>query len=327
MSDIISKLNSAKALIDEAILLIDEGCTVDPEPDPDMTMRQVFGNSITVGYGASSPWIALRSAAKGWPFVNYAANGAMAWDMAGSAYGVTVSDDGCSIVALGTNDVRHWGAANLSKFQRAHRALIAWLAIPESQKTRGRSLVGAGWGDTYAFGVGKVSSTPGAELSFAFVGDALLISSIAQVGNAGSFDVLVDGVVKASVSCNAGVPATLNGATYGPQLDVITGLDAGPHTAKIKVTSASGNAYFEWAAAPTSSAQVEVYNTPEQVGATATATAACNAAQAADVALLQSVGLDILIADIHAVVGLSDMPDGTHPNDAGQAKIALVDPA
>lgn len=325
MSELVEKLLAARAMIDEALALTGGICEPGPAPGDTIT-RNVFGNSITVGYGASSPWVALRSAAKGWPFVSHAVNGAMVWDVAGSAYGVTVADDSRSIVALGTNDLRHWGASNIAKFQRAHRALIAWLAVPEAQKTRGRSLAAAGWGDTYAFGVGKVSSTLGAELSFPFDGDSLLVSSIAQVGNAGAFDVLIDGVVKASVSCNAGVPATLNGATYGPQLDVITGLGAGPHTAKIKVTSSSGNAYFEWAAAPTSSAKVEVYNTPEQVGATATATAACNAAQAADVAFLQGVGLDILIADIHAAVGLSDMPDGTHPNDAGQAKIAAVEP-
>lgn len=314
------KLEQAKLLIDEVLVKLP------PDVVPDTTTRNVFGNSIARGFGATVNWPTLRGSAKGWPVTNNAVNGAMAWDQVPAVLARTVQPGDRAIVSLGTNDLRQWGVANIPVFQRAHRALIAWLATPEANKVRGKTLAGTGWANTYAYGIGKASSTPGAFVEGQFDGDTLLVGSIAQIGNTGAFDVYVDGVLKASVSCGASVQATINGAQYGHQLEVVTGCGGGAHTVRFVVTSSAGMAYVEWFGTPSTDARVDVYNTPVQVGATTVATDAMCAAQLADVQLLQSLGMDILHADIRSVLALSDMPDGTHPNNAGQQKIAMVEP-
>lgn len=316
------KLEQARLLIDEVLN------TLPLDTPPDTTLRQVFGNSIARGYGSSTNWPSLRAAAKGWPIANNAVNGAMTWDQTPQVISRIVLEGDKSIVSLGTNEIRHWTVSNLPEFQRSHKALIAWLATPESKKIRGKTLSGVGWGNTYAYGIGKASGVQGSILETSFSGDTLLVGSIAQVGNIGSFDIYVDNVKKASVSCGSVAPATINGSQYGSQLEVVMGCGVGSHTAKFVVTSPSvvgSMAYVEWVGTPSEGASVDVYNTPIQAGVSTENTNLMCSSQLSDVLLLKSLGMNINYYDINSVLTLSDMPDGAHPNDTGHTKIALVE--
>lgn len=326
-----AKLNQALTMISEASALVDQLEAQTPLPVDNAT-RHVFGNSIAAGYGVSKSWPSIRSEAKGWPINNLSANGAMTWDFTTQLVATVVQPGFRSIVALGTNESGRWGIANIDLFRKTHRALIGWLATPAANKTLGKTLtgIGPGWADTTVFGVGKACSNQGSYIEAQFSGDTLLIGTLKQINNPGTFDVYVDGVLRESVGCGAaGALSTINGSQYGCAMEIVTGCGAGVHTARFVVTSATSaysKAYIEWIGTPSPAARVEVYNTPIHNGAPAATIAAWCEAQADDVEMLKLLGMDVRLVDVNAVILGSDLFDGVHPGLQGQGKWAAAEP-
>src|SRR5690554_67251 len=99
-------------------------------------MLRFFGDSITAGYGATQPeraWARVFASRQTGAYQNFAAYGAMAFDMASPIYATAIEPGDVSLYMIGTNDERIYGtsAASMSSFRRAVMAEYAWLGLVE----------------------------------------------------------------------------------------------------------------------------------------------------------------------------------------------------
>lgn len=310
-----------------------------------------FGDSITVGVGASVPattaYAPLLSGRKAWGITNLAVSGSQAADQADAIYGTAAGIGLQSTYLIGTNDHRTYlaDANKQAIFQGAHLAELAWLTIPDANKVKGQ---GAGiaytgtWANTTVWGggLGKKSSTNGSTATMTLYGRTLYLATIVQDGTGGQFSVSIDGVNMGVFNCyGAANVATVNGRTYAPMLLRFAGLSEGPHTVIITVVSATaaGNVvYLDWAAGSQGNANPNgpflwVGNIPRfspagytTYGSSDAIVQTFNKMVRQNVRDLSADGLNVTLVDLCARLNPSaDLAaDGLHPNDSGHAKIS-----
>jgi hypothetical protein len=156
-----------------------------------------------------------------------------------------------SVWLAGYNDMRYYGtdAAALADNGTALESLVAWLALPTSQRVpwyAGAMLFGD-WGTKTVLGGLAYSTLPGDFATFSFAGTTLLIGT-ARGGTGGNVTVVVDGTVTNNYSCLRTSAATGHGRDYSAGLIVFTNLADTAHTATFTAQS-TGTTYLSWYAA------------------------------------------------------------------------------
>ena len=319
-------------------LLVTKGVTASPKL---FVGAKAWGDSITVGTGASRPslaYISQESETVQVPFTNYAQSGACVWDQATAVYGQNLAVNEAGQLMIGTNDSRTYGTAvanDLTVFKRGHAALLAWIATPEAYKTRANSAsitytsvwdAGTAYGGTWI----RVTTVSGATATFTFFGPVLYLSTTRLGSSSAKGEVRIDGVLVGTTSSIGLSASTPLGAYLGPSLYRFAGLANTTHTVVITVIDANtSNAFFlEWFSAPSNVTRfVNLINIPRMTGgSTADAkTTAYNAAILDNYTTMKADGLKLALADAFAVIDpATDLADGLHPNDAGHTKIAAV---
>jgi lysophospholipase L1-like esterase len=294
-----------------------------------------FGDSITAGTGASlqaNCYVNRLNTDFSLTTVNGGVSTNMVMDQAPKVYGVNTVAGDVSTSMLGTNDQAQYaaqGSAGLAYYIDGLRALSVWLASECSLATpaNGVSFSGA-WGTGYAYSMHGASAA-GATAAFTTTGDVFILGTLRQVGNASTFTVTVDGVLKGSYA-TAGAVTTLLGVAYGPYGIAITGLGAGSHAVAINVThaDASNPVYFHWYSSCAPKSKVVLGNTPHALaytfGGSNANVDAYNTALAALAAELSGYGLDVSVIDSCSQLNPGDMYDNVHPNDYGHMKIRTL---
>lgn len=295
-----------------------------------------FGDSITKGDNAPKPFPAIVADAKGWAIINNGINGAQAADCADLIYTTPVAAGDVSILAVGENDQRtaNGDATKLTLFGKIHKALTAFLAIPNSLKTLANSAAVIRTGNwlNVLWGFGLYTNEANATVTFIFSGTTVYIGTILSDPWTGTYTISVDGnVVYAGSSAGQGKIQTVYNRLYAPYLIRLSGFSAGNHTVVIRNTSSGGGTdyiAFDWASAPSAGSKVLV----GEIGkCTASGYAtyggydanvdAFNKEIGQGVGELFGDGLDVHIVPA-ATVANSDLSDGLHPTQAGYQKIA-----
>lgn len=301
---------------------------------------KAWGDSITVGVGASAPrfaYIARETELIRTPITNGAVSGACTWDQAIPIMSTgTVAVNEAAQLMIGTNDARLYGSTtnNLDNFKKSHAALLVWLAIPAVGKVLANdaSVTYAGaWTPATAYGGTWVRRTEGTgdTVTFTFTGPTVYICASRFVSFTSSATVSVDGVQVGTTTGSGYSAVTQNGVNFGPTLHRFTGFGSGTHTVVIRTvaTSAAAPFFFDWFAVPASfNRPVNVINVPKQIGLATDATiAAYSAAMLDNVTTFNSDGGKFAFGDVMAVISTAtDLNPDSHPNDAGHAKIAQV---
>lgn len=299
-------------------------------------MIRAFGDSITEGVGASVPakaWRNVLAAALGQAITSLAHSGDMVADQTDEVLSASVAVGDTSIICLGVNDQRIYGsdAAKRCYFRKGLAAHVAWLALGSKVTARSVGNETGTWENTGVFGIGRCGRTAGAKKTFQVSGSTVYLSHLIQNGQAGAFDVRIDGVLVGSFVTAANM-TTYHGQTYGPQLLRFAGLSAGVHTVEVEVTSA-GRVYIEWVAGNDQAVLPKVYvgnvikaAPPYTAGGSDANVDAYNQEISAMVAEFAADGLCVTLVDVCARLNVtSDLSsDGLHPSDAGHAKIAAA---
>ena len=302
---------------------------------------RAFGDSVTVGCNASDyahPYVSLVSAHFGWSTTNYATGGANIADYAigsNSIYARSIAAGDVAFTLTGYVDMNMWGTDSVKQayYKNGLYALVAWLALPASQKqTRSSiSFVGTGWANTTEYGLGENTSNAGDYATTTVTGSTIYISVQARYGT-GDIGVTVDGTSAGTFTPGSSPPPYH--VAYYPSLIRITGLSDTSHT--VVVRCASGCLYLDWIAGlapvliyPYSMVWVGncLHMPPGHYG---------NGSDAAvtqfNVIILQVVqdlcadGLKIYYADADSLYNLATdvSSDYVHPNDSGHAHIATA---
>lgn len=320
-------------------------------------MRNViFGDSISQGGGAPpSPgllgyggvtWAYLASMVRGEPLDMRAVSGSNSADMMDITYGQSPAPGDRHLMLIGKNDIVHRGtsAAHIALFKSCVAAQVRWLAgsCKLARSSPSWSYSGT-WAPTPVNGLGNYCTASGASASVQFSGDTFALAWIGGDVNFGSFSLSIDGVSYPPVSCTP--PVTVSCApfnrNYLPQLTRITGLGAGPHTAVMVVTSATGKAvFFDFVCDGSNGLPLHLLSIPASsiaafAGASpspSVAMAAGNAAiAAANSALLAAAseattdGLGVHFIDACATLDYASadlIADGFHPSNQGYARMA-----
>ena len=292
-----------------------------------------FGDSITVGVGASSTargYAQVLGPTLGGAISNSALSGGMVPDQATALYGKSFTASDKTTIMLGTNDERIYGtnATKQAYFRNGVAALAAYSSSVATKAASAGSYTGS-WETTVAYGIGKNSFTEGSKVSFNVAGTVVYIGYIKQSGNGGQFTVKIDGVSKGTFTSNGSGINTYLGATYGPQLARFDGLSNAIHAVEIEVISATSSAnrvYIDWwgsnatARTPTYVANIP-YATSYPSGGSNANVDLYNGEILAMVNQLSGDGLPVHYIDVNSVLTPSDMYDAYHPNDAGHLKI------
>jgi len=315
---------------DVALLLAEPPTT--PAPPLPVT---VFGDSITVGVGASSSnksWAGLLGGQR--QVSNSAASGDQAADQSAKIQAASWAADRSYAIMVGTNDHRTYrsDAAKQAAFKAFVRQCIAWLAIPSKTIARSSSVTYTGtWGNTVANTIGKQTTAMGAKASASFTGSGVVVGYILQQDLAAmsTATVKIDGVSVGSLSSYATM-STVNGRTYAPAAAYFGGLADGPHTIEIENTVAGKIFYLDYVAAvPKFSPRIVVSNVIRMTPAAYTTYNTSEANVIAFNAQIQSVvgefashGLPVVLVDnCSGIDPAIHLPDGVHPNDAGHSII------
>ncbi len=296
----------------------------------------VYGDSVSVGVGATSGngYVPLLQTALGVTLTNYAVSGAMAADQA------VVAKSGVGdkfVINIGTNDSHRYGTDTTKReyFKQSLRALIALSAMPARINGRAGALSGTWSDDAYSVNVGTWSMTANDTATFTVSGTAVYVGMKYYAGAYGAADILVDGVVKASITTpNPGFTTGNNSYPYDQDGTLrFGGLSPGSHTVQIKIKAGSGSpavVYLQWVAGSDQLAKPSVYVSKiHRWNATGYASvpnsdaniADYNAMIAAIVAEFQADGLNVTLVDPALDPSTDLSSDGIHPNNAGHLKI------
>lgn len=313
-----------------------------------MGTLHAFGDSITLGTGASAPaagYLQLWAAAQGYSITNHAVSGAQCGDQAGAVYGISPGQSSVSSYMIGVNDQTHHGLnpVNLACFKADLMAQAAWLALDNSAIKRGASFVygGSGWNTATAFGsMGKYTDTQGDYYEVTLSGEVLYLATIQQTGSDGQEQISIDGEDYGTFPVAPSSPITTTiGITYMPKLYRFGGLDSGRHTIRVVKTNqtmAGSRIYSGWAwgsAALSKLRAPKLYlftPTPETAAGYASAGGSLLATQAYRNAVisvqrqLAADGLNVVLVDAFSAINTAmDIgSDGIHPNDSGHLNIA-----
>jgi lysophospholipase L1-like esterase len=298
---------------------------------------RAFGDSVTEGYNATSAsfaWVNVLGAAIGQTIVNLGKAGDMVPDKADEVYGTSAAAGDVSLLTLGINDQRIYGSDAVKRgyFERGLLAEAVWLATGARQTGISVAAETGTWENTQVYGIGRCARTAGSTKTFQVAGTTIYLGYILQNGQAGAFDVLIDGVSMGSFVTSASPPmTTYHGLSYGPQALRFAGLSAGVHTVQV-VVSAGDRVYVDWVAGNEQAVKPRVLigtvlRALSYVNGGSDANVdAYNTAIASIVTALQADGLNVTLVDLHAALNItSDLDtDGLHPNNAGHGKIAAA---
>lgn len=297
-----------------------------------------FGDSITVSYGVPSGqgWVPKLATTTGKTITNSAVSGAQAADQMMPIYNHTWATDEFVTYMIGVNDQWRWGTAS-PLFDYFKSALAAETYFLTSNTVKADALTKTGtWASNnpYTYGVSS-HSTAGSTLTGTFTGPTLMVGWVlAPATSSGKFTVSVDGVVVATLDCNASFAVTtLLGAGWGPQLLRLTGFSGGSHT--VVFTKLDSNyVYIDWLwqgsnGKPLYLSSITRWNavgyatTPYGSDAN---TAIYNAYISALIAQMQGDGLNVTYVNaVNVVDPATDLQsDGAHPNTAIQPAIAAA---
>jgi hypothetical protein len=297
------------------------------------TLR-LFGDSntaCTVGTGQSTPlvgcWAALTAYETQSLTVSYAASGATVIPQASAFYAVTPNTSDRYYVMLGTNDQRLNGtnANKLANFTRIYACELGKLALDakNARTDPSWSFTGA-WANTWAYGIGKNTTSVGATASFQFTGTQVRICGIMQDGQSGLASVAVDGVAMGFWSFTGAT--SIGSPGYAPTAVDITGLSPGTHTVVITHTSGS-YVYLDWWASAAATRNITVANVMRMTaagyasyGGSDANVATYNTTIAGLIATLNGTfGATIKSVDIHAAIDPATdlLGDGIHLNQSG----------
>jgi lysophospholipase L1-like esterase len=300
-----------------------------------------FGDSHTEGYAASQTafnYVSLLGAALGVTPVNYGLGGAQAADatrIAYTNYNPQTAGSPLATVMIGTNDSYQYNVltGKSAAFQAMHLALVAYLACPVKTKGQEAGITYAGvWAASAKNGgfIGKETSANLATATFTGYGPVVYVAAGMVNGDAGTFDILVDGVVWGSFTTAPPSGATITtilGQTYGSQLCRIYGLTETQHTIQVKKTNASGTVTVDWVASAAGQNRAEGVNVivggfPRGNIQDTNAPIYLNLIKN-NVQQLAGDGLPVTYTDVAGfIVPATDLiGDGVHTNDTGMGHI------
>lgn len=292
------------------------------------------GDSIGTGAGATIPangFIGLLNADLGVTFDNIAVSTAMVMDHYTAVYGKNLPAGSLSILNYGTNDQAKYDvdATKRGYFIDGLRAYAIWLSAETKLVAPANGVTFTGvWENIYAGGV-YGSSVVGAKASFVANGDTFSLGLIRQYLNASTFSISIDGVGKGTFNTGGDV-RTLLGASFGPRAMTFTDLGPGNHTVEITVISADASnvVYFHWFSVHTPKSQVVINNIPFAIaytyGGSSVNVGVYNGDILTMIGELAISGLNVVLANINAIIAAPDMYDNVHPNNAGHAKYVRV---
>ncbi len=299
--------------------------------------HHAFGDSITMGAGASAPgngYAALLAADEGANLTNYGISGGQACDINNNLFwndNPADAPDTIRTLLVDANDANVKGAGIYEAVASGcNLASYAWLTVPNTYKvtaqSRGCVTTGTWVKDNTGLGLRSASrgtltcsitATDGVVYGWYAVGD----------GNSGKFSYSVDGGNAVYVNAfTSPAITTQNGGTSGVFLLRLKGLSSGVHTVAFVVTSATVTLYGIGAAPTPRANKLRLFVggvLRQYADAKAADTSAYNADVQRDVALLAGDGLPIRFVDVRAYVDpITDMHYGdVHPNDSGHAHL------
>ena len=318
------------------------------------TTFTAFGDSITVGNGASTlgvtSYVPVLAGLRSWTATNNAVSGDMVGDQAAKVFLLTGADSQQCTYYCGFNDARVYNVnvAKQAGFKRAHMASICWLALRAAYRTAAQASASTGvWSNMAQYGgtLGVSSTAPGATRTFTTYGSVVYVTTILQAANTSTFTIAIDGVSMGTFSSgltNGADPSTANGLNYIPAVLRLPGLTEGPHTVVFTVASLGGvnpTCYCLWASG---NGGHQVRNGPSvwvsniermpvagyvaSVGGADFIFATYNEIIRDNCRTLAYDGLNVTLIDTAAVIlPATDVSvDNIHPNDTGHAKIAAA---
>lgn len=314
-----------------------------------MLNLHAIGDSITQGAGVADNLLyhAWLGNAKGMNRLNTGIGATRITDFCETqGYRYTIGDRDRTIIMPGMNDKWGWivdgeAAEGRAQYQRALKALLAFMAIPATKKTlaqAGGSYTGTWSNSTYYGGaVGKISAVNGSTVTFVVRGTTIILGTTRRYSLGGALDVTVDGVAQTQISCSGGIysatpPSGLvNDRAWHPEVTIYTGLSDVDHTVVLTcVSDGSHYAQVDWIAGIPSVLEgfhnkVLCSSTLRQAGTTYDAeTIVYNGYNVAIVNELYFLGLPVKYSDTYG--GCAYDPDnatyctdGIHPTAAGHA--------
>lgn len=293
-------------------------------------MHRAFGDSITSGAEASTPanrFISRLNQALAVQFKNLAVPGSMVMDQEAAVYAETFAPGDVTLLGFGVNDQAKYvdDAAKRGYFIDGLRAyaILAGTTAKVANPQNGVTFSGV-WSNSYSYGT-YGSAAPGSKASFSVVGSSVALGFMRQTGNTSTFRVKIDGQSK-GVYSSGGDLTTVKGKPYGPMCLLFKSLGAGTHQVEIEVVNGDGYypVYFRFFSGCDRSAKVCVLTVPRAVkyigGGSAENVALYNASISTMVGELQSIGLEVLLADVTSLLKPEDMYDDVHPADSGHLK-------
>ena len=309
-----------------------------------------FGNSVTVGVGASvsdSNYVSRIAARTGWTITNKGINGNELANFFANMYGITVGANYSSTSLLGYNDMTHFGDgdSSLTCFRRMIYSAMVWLSVPRANMVLAQSgsVTYAGtWSNlgTYGGAMTKYSNTNGSTATFSLTGTTIFIDILQSFTETRKINVTIDGVNKGSFDGNDFTRPRVS-IGYAPYLLRFTGLSNSAHTVVLTIENGTGYAYFNWATATNGT---NLYPTTYsylgnciKMNAAGYATVQAGFGNGSDAAVnrynqimdtcvrnLSADGLNVKLVDVCSAYNTTtDVgADNIHPNDLGYRHIA-----
>jgi lysophospholipase L1-like esterase len=287
---------------------------------------RAFGDSITVGVGASAP-------AKSWAgllFSNKAVSGSQAVDVGAAIQVADISQQSDFTLMVGTNDHRSYlnDPTKMEFFRRFYRQCVAWLLLPQKIKANDSRMTYTGtWGNTQANTFGKNTYQAGATATCTVNGTTVFVGYIIQNYPTSGADAIVkiDGNVIGTLN-SFGVMNSVNGATYGPACAHFDGLADGPHTVEIIQNTQGKVFYLDFiAGSAEQSGNLIAINIPKMSNAAYLQFGTSEQNVIAYNTIISDVLAEFGIAPKDAFSALNPAADltadGVHPNDSGHAKL------
>lgn len=280
---------------------------------------QAFGDSITVGTGASSTansWMGLYTP------VNNAVSGSQAGDISNKILSATPADK--YYLMMGTNDVSVYknDVVKQGYFKTFLRHCLAWVSFPNKILAKDMTMTGT-WINTAANSFGKNTTQLGATISTTVTGSKIFIGYIIQNNTVAlsKGDVYIDGVNVGTLNCDGQTVSmnTQNGATYANACEVFH-VAAGTHTVQIVCTTSGKQLYINYVCTDQLETPVKISNIIKQSATGYSNNGISVATTDAYNSIINCVLNDFsatLIDNYSAINPLIHLADTLHPNNAG----------
>ncbi|MGL4899881.1 MAG: SGNH/GDSL hydrolase family protein, partial [Shewanella sp.] len=206
-----------------------------------------FGDSITVGVGATAPQLSWFNQLT----TNKAVSGNQAADVSKAVQQIApVSGDKFTVV-VGVNDHRTYRNDPMKQefFKGFLRQALAWLSLPTKIKARDAAMSYSGtWANTVANTFGKNSTQLGAKACATVSGNRVFVSYIVQnhAAAGGIAEVWIDGAMVGTLN-SFGAMNTVNGASFAPACASFSVPD-GVHNVEVKLINSGKLFYLDYIA-------------------------------------------------------------------------------